>query len=871
MHFKNKAVPAMYQAERERARTMNVFTRYLTLGVIVALALYGCNIGGGTPAPDPGTLIGPNSGSAAAISLSVTFNTAGQEINYTYTVKNIGDLSLTGPVTVADNKAPLPACAAVNTVGNLNNDLDKDESVTCTSKYAVTQNDLTAGSVVSTATAQVGGISSNTITTTVPLTATKALTVTVTPSVTSYNAVGQTFTYTFVVKNTGSAPIGTAATQFIVTDNKSPATITNCSTPQILAPTASLTCQSPQYTVTQNDMAAANITNTFTASGDGVTSPPVTSIVAKAALPGGNFTKGSNITHNVVKGEWLYQIARCYGADIKATLAANPQIPNPHFILPAMSVTVPNIGSNGTIYGPPCVGFHVVQAGDTLETIKSKYNAAADVLQAANRTVSFASLANGTCLKIPLNSAGGATPAQAALSSCLGTSSPPQSPTRAPIVVTFPQGQTTVTMSNTVDSTSKLRFQVGTSQGQTLSVKVTTTAVNEISMGVFASNGATLKAQDTTLTFTGQIPSTGTTEIHLVSVTGTNAKAFTIEISITNPASTSPFERAADVNLGAASSDPAYLAVFNGQLFFRATGNNNAGAELWRYDPTTKTPSLAKDINPGPTGSDPAYLTTFNGALYFRANGNDGAGVELWRWNGSDAGRLTDINPGAGDANPSHLAVFNNMLYFAAKGSEGNELWRTDGTSVTFVADINTGTGDSNPAYLTVFNNALYFSAISTDGKGVELYKYDGTNAPTRITDLNPDLANSNPSQLAVFNNALYFSAVSNDNKGVELYKYDGTNPPTRVTDINPEAGDAAPSFLTVFQNALYFSATSNDGKGFELWVFDGTNARLVGDLNTAGSSNPSYLIVFNNELYFSANGNDTTGTELWKFKGSPI
>jgi ELWxxDGT repeat protein len=848
---------------------MKSFTRFPILGIIAALVLYGCNIGGGTasPTPEPQSLIGPASGDVASISLTVTavngstvFNTVGQVINYSYTVTNTGSPALAGPVTITDDRTTLPACAAVNTVGNFDNNLDSGESVICLSTYPITQNDLNAGSVVSNATAQIAGVSSIRVTTTVPMASNRVLLVTVAPNPTTYTAAGQVITYTYTVKNTGAATLGPA--QFVVTDNRITTPI-NCGVVKTLAKDESLTCTAT-YSVTQNDMGAANIVNSVTAAGGGATTAqPATSTVTRGTLPGGSFTKGSNITHNVVKGEWLYQIARCYGADIKATLAANPQIPNPHLILPAMLVNVPNIGSNGTIFGPPCVGYHVVQSGDTWETIRAKYNADLAVLQAANRN---ASLASGTCLKIPLNSAGGATPAQPAASACPSSGGPV--PTQPPpnVIRITPN----VTLTGIVQASSRVRYVFAATQGQTLSVRVLNAPANELAMAVIASNGSTLKAQDSNLTFNGTIPSTGDTNVDIVAISGASTKNFTLEVTLTTPTA-SPFERAADVNPGANSSDPAYLAVFNGQLFFRATGSNNAGAELWIYDPTTKIASMAKDINPGPTGSDPAYLTTFNGALYFRANGNDNAGVELWRWNGTDAGRLTDINPGAGDANPSYLAVFNNKLYFSAKGDNatGTELWVTDGTSTNIAYDINVGSGDSNPAYLTVFNSALYFSAVSTDGKGVELWKYDGINAPTRITDLNPDLGNSTPSHLAVFNSALYFAANANDGKGIELWKYDGTNAPTPVADINPGAGDSAPSFLTLFNGALYFSATSNDGTGFELWKYDGANApKRVGDLNTAGNSSPSYLAVFNNELYFGANGNDNTGTELWKFKG---
>jgi LysM repeat protein len=121
---------------------------------------------------------------------------------------------------------------------------------------------------------------------------------------------------------------------------------------------------------------------------------------AAAANPG-NLTPGSTIRHQVVTGEWLWQIARCYGADPQKVSEANP--PTPGEISPNTTVIVPNIGSAGKIYGPPCVGTHTVQNGETWNSIAQKYNADVTVLQMANAYT----LNVGKVLKIPLNSAGG--------------------------------------------------------------------------------------------------------------------------------------------------------------------------------------------------------------------------------------------------------------------------------------------------------------------------------------------------------------------------------------------------------------------------------------------------------------------------------
>jgi LysM repeat protein len=115
-------------------------------------------------------------------------------------------------------------------------------------------------------------------------------------------------------------------------------------------------------------------------------------------------SKGSTIQHVVASGEWLTQIARCYGADLTELSIANPQVTDPGASLDSMILTIPRMGSVGPIYGPPCVIFHVVQSDETWHSIAQKYNADIAVLQLANGNTTFSI---GTTIKVPLNSAGG--------------------------------------------------------------------------------------------------------------------------------------------------------------------------------------------------------------------------------------------------------------------------------------------------------------------------------------------------------------------------------------------------------------------------------------------------------------------------------
>jgi ELWxxDGT repeat protein len=830
-----------------RTWTMNRFPSFGVLTVVLALILYACNIGGGGTPDDGSEQSAFSGGDLPGLGLSVqpqsgTFDRAGQTVNFQYFVTNSGNTLLQGLVLVDDNRKAV-TCPAVNTVGDLDNDLDPGESVTCTATYTLTEADVNAGSVTSTATARIGVTISNSVDTSVPISLAKALEVTVIADPTTYNAAAQVINFTYTIRNKGTTTLGPA--QFVISTDRI-GTVNCGGADSAPAPEQSFTCNA-SYTTTDADRSASELVFNVSASGGGATSiQPVSITIRNTAVAGGpsNLTPGSTITHDVNPGEWMLQIVRCYGADFNAVKNANPQVKDPAKIWPVDKLTIPNIGSNGRIYGPPCVIYYNAVSGDTWESIAQKHNADLAVLREANLGVA---LGSGVRVRVPINSAGGS----------------PTSPTVEPIRISFPTGSPSVTLSGTVTAAKgRERYVFAATQGQSLNVTLTASA-GDLRLAITTSTGVVLKAQDATLTWSGTIPVTGDHFIDIVNIS-TADRPYQLVVALTTPVS-SDFERAADINSGPADSNPAYLTVFNNLLYFGATGNAASGAELWRFDSATNTASLAKDILPGAEGSNPSHLAVFNGALYFSANA-DSAGMELWRYNGTDAGRLSDINSGAAHANPSYLKVFNDRLYFSATSSDGTgtELWMTDGNTVTRAFDVYEGDGSSNPAYLAEYNGALYFSAVSNDGAGVELWKFDGTTA-TRVTDLYEGVGNTSPAHMTVFNGLLYFSANANDGKGIELYKFDGTTA-SLAADIHP-SGDSAPSNMIVFEGALYFSAAGSDGTGFELWKFDGTTATRVSDLNTGGGSFPAYPEIYNNSVYFQADGGDGAGKELWRYR----
>ena len=387
---------------------MKKIIRPLILSAIIASVLTSCSLFGTAQANDLAQAT-PALPPVVTIELivqadtSVPFNTPGQIIKYNYNVKNIGTTSTPGPVTVAG-----ATCPEITTVGNLDIYLDINETLVCTSAYTITQADLNKGSVTTITTASVNGINSNQITTTVVTIPPVILKVTKTTNPINYDHVGQTITYAYVITNSGTATLGPA--QFTISDTGISTPI-NCGEATLtLASNATVTC-SATYTITQADMDAASVaTNAIAAGGSVAPSQPASATITKGAaiIPSNpnpaNLTVGSTIKHQVVAGEWLWQIARCYGTDPTKLLQANPQLSNPAQISPNSTVSVPNIGSVGKIYGPPCVGTHTVQTGDTWNSIALKYNADTTVLQMVNSTT----LTVGSMVKVPLNSAGSA-------------------------------------------------------------------------------------------------------------------------------------------------------------------------------------------------------------------------------------------------------------------------------------------------------------------------------------------------------------------------------------------------------------------------------------------------------------------------------
>jgi uncharacterized repeat protein (TIGR01451 family) len=207
------------------------------------------------------------------------YDAVGDTVSYQYVVTNAGNITLTAPIRVTDDKVTV-SCPGLPAGG-----LAPMLPLTCTATYVVTQADLDAGSILNTATAQisqpvqpsaayptgVANVTSNTDTATVTADQNPALAITkrIKPNTaSSFDAPGDlsdsanpnNLVFEFIVRNTGNV---TTTTPIEVSDPLiQPANLVCTTAP--LAPGAQVICSLP-YAPTQADVDAGSFANTANA------------------------------------------------------------------------------------------------------------------------------------------------------------------------------------------------------------------------------------------------------------------------------------------------------------------------------------------------------------------------------------------------------------------------------------------------------------------------------------------------------------------------------------------------------------------------------------------------------------------------------
>ncbi|QXP63364.1 T9SS type A sorting domain-containing protein [Polaribacter sp. HaHaR_3_91] len=327
-------------------------------------------------------------------------------------------------------------------------------------------------------------------------------------------------------------------------------------------------------------------------------------------------------------------------------------------------------------------------------------------------------------------------------------------------------------------------------------------------------------------------------------------------------------------NNGASSSNPAYLTVLDGKIFFSADDSNGSntpggedlGKELWITDGTTDGTNFLKDIKPGSDSGNPFAYFIFNNKLYFTAN--DGS-AELWTSDGTEAGTTkADIMPTITGEAPQRFTELNGMAYFTVGGQPGNtsaetanKLVQWDGENdAVQVADVGDGF-ESIFAEMVAYKDALYiYMNYSTQDAsyGNELYKYSPTTDTfTLVKDIDAGTGDSSISNFTIVNDILYFEA---DNA---LWQTDGTE--TGTITVAAATNLAGIADLFAWNDQLFFAG--DDGTNDDqLYVLNPTTNTIKNISNISGKNHdPSNYAAYNGYLYYS--GEDATSTNQYLFR----
>jgi ELWxxDGT repeat protein len=388
--------------------------------------------------------------------------------------------------------------------------------------------------------------------------------------------------------------------------------------------------------------------------------------------------------------------------------------------------------------------------------------------------------------------------------------------------------------------------------------------------------------------------------------------------------------RLADINPGAASSEPSGLVVLGSRIFFVAA-DATSGRELWTTDGTSGGTRRVRDANPGPAdGAGPPMVA--GNTLFF--TGSDGThGGEIWRAtaDGTSAAMVVDLNraqevgnPGRNlGSNPIGLFAVGNGIVFSATTVENNQsfnrLYRIEntGSTATTLRELSTFSYPTNQVALgnrslfVLTNTSTYGEPWVTDGSvsgtglllpdaalhidffqavivgnelfsfgyaaggatGINLWRTDGTAAGTQVYAQLAQPSNGGNLLTALGGKLYFYYGRSVDAAGGELWVADGSPGGTqRVADINPGAANSRILDMGVTRGRLIFFA--NDGtSGFEPWISDGTavGTLRLGDFDSTVASDdarPSFLTVFGNRLLFTAD-DGVHGTEPWITDGT--
>jgi hypothetical protein len=133
----------------------------------------------------------------------------------------------------------------------------------------------------------------------------------------------------------------------------------------------------------------------------------------------------------------------------------------------------------------------------------------------------------------------------------------------------------------------------------------------------------------------------------------------------------------------------------------------------------------------------------------------------------------------------------------------------------------------TNSKYFGPFNDYSYFTLLEyfeyedncyfefeTDGKGLEIHKFDGVNPPEMLIDFTEGASGSTVHDICEHDGDIYINIIHDDSSRYEIIKYDG------IAVEKVDVGLENPKGLFSFNNRVYTSGFSDSAMGRDLYSF---------------------------------------------------
>jgi ELWxxDGT repeat protein len=201
-----------------------------------------------------------------------------------------------------------------------------------------------------------------------------------------------------------------------------------------------------------------------------------------------------------------------------------------------------------------------------------------------------------------------------------------------------------------------------------------------------------------------------------------------------------------NLNLGTDSSWQNGLGVFKGSMYWVTGGEEQYSSTMWKLDEQNVPVKIA-----GLDNSEISNFSILSSGIYFWKS-TDGVGRQPWVLTGTGLPRKFADVEGGNDWGWSDFTELNGKIFAVA--AERLIVMSSNGT-VTYEPSGVSGVQD-----IVKVGSYMYFTGWSdADGKGTEIYRWNGTGAAELAADVMVGSSSSSSTELVSFNSKLYFIA----------------------------------------------------------------------------------------------------------------